>query len=106
MKLRVRLVIAFLLIAAFTIDRAAYAQVTTGAIHGTVTDPAGAVVPNVDITVLNTSNGISVGAKSDGSGFFRVTHLQIGGPYTISVAAAGFSNFSEGGIQLNVNHDR
>ena len=71
MKLRVRLVVAFLLIAAIAIDKTAYGQVTTGAIHGTVTDPAGAVVPNVDITVLNTSNGIAVTAKSDGSGYFQ-----------------------------------
>ncbi len=106
MKLRVRLVVAFLLIAAIAIDKTAYGQVTTGAIHGTVTDPAGAVVPNVDITVLNTSNGIAVTSKSDGSGYFRVTHLQIGGPYTISVVSPGFSKFTVSGIQLNVNDDR
>ena len=105
MKFRTAIV-ALLFVAVTGIVRSTYGQVTTAAIHGTVTDPAGAVIPNVDITVLNTSNGIAVATKSDGSGFFRVTHLQIGGPYTISVVTQGFSKFTESGIQLNVNDDR
>ena len=76
MKFRTTIV-ALLFLAVTGIVRSTYGQVTTAAIHGTVTDPAGAVIPNVDITVLNTSNGIAVATKSDGSGFFRVTHLQI-----------------------------
>jgi hypothetical protein len=103
MKSRMSLAFAFLLIA---FVGSAFGQVTTSAIHGTVTDPAGAVVPNVEITVLNTSNGIAVTARSDGSGYFRVTHLQIGGPYTVSVVSSGFSKFTVSGIQLNVNDDR
>jgi hypothetical protein len=106
MKTKVGLSIAFLFTCLIGIDWTAYGQVTTAAIHGNVTDPAGAVLPNADVTVLNTSNGISVAAKSDGSGNFKVMHLQIGGPYTISIVSQGFSKFSESGIQLNVNDDR
>ena len=40
------------------------AQVTTAAIHGAVTYPAGAVQPDAQITVLNTSMGILTKARS------------------------------------------
>src|SRR6201998_2030047 len=106
MKIKVRIGGAVLLIGVIGIGRSAHGQITTASIHGIVTDPAGAVVPNVEISILNTSNGISVSAKSNGSGYFKVTSLQVGGPYTISVVSLGFSKFSVSGIQLNVNDDR
>ena len=37
----------------------AVAQVNSAAIHGTVTDQSGAVIPNATITVFNTSTGIT-----------------------------------------------
>jgi len=95
-----------LLIATAVLGQNSYGQVTTAAIHGTVTDPAGAVLPNADITVLNTSTGISVSARSDNAGFFKVSHLQPGGPYSISVVSTGFSKVVTSGVQLNVNDDR
>jgi hypothetical protein len=94
-----------LLIAITVVAHNSHGQVTTASIHGIVTDLAGAVLPNSDITVLNTSNGISATAKSDSSGYFKVAQLQIGGPYTVSVSAPGFSKFVINGIRLNVNDD-
>jgi hypothetical protein len=106
MKIKVTISIAILLIGVTGIVKSSFGQITTAAIHGNVTDPEGAVVPNADITVLNTSNGIAVTARSDASGYFKIAQLQIGGPYTISVASQGFSKFSASGIQLKVNDDR
>ena len=106
MKVKVTLAIAILLMGVTGFATSLFGQITTAAIHGNVTDPEGAVVPNADITVLNTSNGIAVTARSDGSGYFKVAQLQTGGPYTISVTSQGFSKFSATGIQLKVNDDR
>ena len=88
------------------LGRNAQGQVTAAAIHGTVTDPAGAVLPEADIVVLNTSTGVSVNAKSDSAGFFKVPQLQPGGPYSVSIQSSGFSRFVASGIRLNVNDDR
>ncbi|HEY0428973.1 MAG TPA: carboxypeptidase regulatory-like domain-containing protein [Pyrinomonadaceae bacterium] len=70
-----------------------FAQSTvTGGINGTVTDPAGAVVPNATITVTNlgTNNVVTVTSNNDGG--FRVTNLQPG-TYSVAVLATGFSAF-------------
>jgi hypothetical protein len=84
----------------------AWAQVDTAAIHGTVTDSTGAVIADADVAVLNTSTGISSKAKSDSKGYYTVTQLQTGGPYTVTITAQGFSKSETNGIQLNVNDNR
>ncbi len=106
MKFMFRLVSVLLFVSVIGSGTNVDGQITTAAIHGIATDPAGAVIPNAEITVLNTSNGISVAAKADGSGYYKITHLQTGGPYTVSVVSQGFSKFTVSGIQLNVNDDR
>ena len=45
--------------------RSAYCQVDAGAITGTVQDPSGAVVPNADVTLLNTDQGITLDTKTN-----------------------------------------
>jgi len=79
---------------------------TYAAVHGTVTDALGAVVPNANVTVLNTATGIKTAAQSDKSGYFILPQLQVGGPYTVTVSAQGFRNFVSSGLILNVNDNR
>ena len=41
--------------------RTAFGQVDEGAITGTVVDSTGAVIPNAQVTLLNTDQGINTG---------------------------------------------
>ncbi|HVN94054.1 MAG TPA: carboxypeptidase regulatory-like domain-containing protein [Terracidiphilus sp.] len=79
------------------------AQVTTASIHGTVTDPSGALLPNAKVTALNTATGISAETTSNQSGFFIFPSLQIGGPYTVTIEAPGFQKVAKTDIMLTVN---
>ncbi|MGA3046695.1 MAG: carboxypeptidase-like regulatory domain-containing protein [Terracidiphilus sp.] len=76
------------------------------AIHGTVADTSGAVVPNATVTVLNNSTGIKTVVESDKTGYFILPQLQVGGPYTVTVSCAGFKTFQSTGLTLNVNDNR
>lgn len=80
-----------------------YAQATTASIHGTVTDPNGAVVPNAIVTAVNTSTGISSSQKTDSKGYFVFPDLHIGGPYSVTVECAGFQRFTATGIMLDLS---
>ncbi|MGC2213083.1 MAG: carboxypeptidase-like regulatory domain-containing protein, partial [Silvibacterium sp.] len=82
------------------------AQNLYGAIHGTVTDASGAVLPNARVTVVNTSTGIITRAATDSKGYFILPQLQAGGPYTVTVTASGFKSFTQSGLTLNVNDNR
>jgi Carboxypeptidase regulatory-like domain len=79
-----------LLLLAFTLLPTAYAQETTAAIQGTVTDPSGAIVP--DATVVATSNSLisKAVAKTDSHGFYRLNALPPGN-YTVTVTGGGMS---------------
>ena len=67
----------------------AMAQQATAKIVGTVTDPQGAVVPGVKITVANRATNVSVEATSDKSGYYQVLNLPIG-TYRITAHRQGF----------------
>ncbi len=69
---------------------AVYAQETTGGIKGTVTDEQGAAVAGATVTVVQTSTGITQTTITDKTGYFVVSQLRVGGPYTVTITATGF----------------
>ena len=69
-------------------------QSTTGTIVGSVTDPSGAVIPAVQVTVTNLATNITAGATTDGHGDYVVTPLAIG-TYSIAFEAKGFKKYVE-----------
>lgn len=103
---KVLTVILVLSVVLFGARSSAWAQVTTAAIHGTITDPTGAVIPNASVTALNTSTGIATSTKTDASGYFILPQLHIGGPYTVTITASGFSQFVQSDLTLNLNANR
>jgi hypothetical protein len=66
------------------------AQVTTGDILGTITDPTGAMIPNAKITVTNVGTGAAHTTVSSSSGEYVVPALR-NGQYSIRVEATGFT---------------
>jgi hypothetical protein len=68
----------------------AWAQsATTGALSGTVTDAAGAVIPGATITLTNTATGASRTVTSDAEGRWKAPALDIA-IYRLTVEANGF----------------
>jgi Carboxypeptidase regulatory-like domain len=100
---RYLIVLSFVLLGLSQLSRA---QNTYAALHGTVTDSTGSVIPNATVTVLNTTTGISTVRQGDSNGYYIFTQLQVGGPYTVTVSASGFENFVSTGLVLNVNDNR
>jgi hypothetical protein len=78
---------------------AAFAQNITGRISGTVTDPSGAAVPGVTITITNESTQIKRAATTDENGFYVVTNLQVG-TYSVLAEKEGFKKASKTGYEL------
>jgi hypothetical protein len=107
MKFKIALFVTMIITAiCLVFSPAAQAQNLYAAIHGTVTDASGAVVPNAAVTAVNTSTNIKTTASADNNGYYTVPQLQVGGPYTISIAATGFQTFTTTGLNLSVNDNR
>jgi hypothetical protein len=97
MKSRVLVCFAFLLAGSV-----AYGQVISASVNGTVLDPAGAAVPNAKVLAKNTETNLEVTTQTDGDGRYTFPSLPAGGPYSITVSAAGFNTEEHNGIALEV----
>lgn len=78
------------------------AQVSTGAIIGTVKDPNGGLLPNVNIRVRSVETGVTRGTKADSNGEYRVPSLPPGS-YDVEAALQGFSTQVRSGISVTVS---
>jgi hypothetical protein len=72
-----------------------------GAIGGTVLDSTGAVVAGAGISVRNLGTNAEQTAVTDGSGYFRVLHLQPG-PYNVTITATGFNTYRSTNVTVQV----
>jgi hypothetical protein len=79
----------------------AAAQVDTGTILGTVTDPTGAVIPGATVTIVNQETAAHLSAKTQADGRFEFTPLHIG-RYIVVVEAASFKKTTTKGVQLDI----
>ncbi len=76
------------------------ASAINGTIEGTVTDPSGAMVPNVKVDVLNTETGFRRSITTNETGFFRFNVLPLGN-YSVSTDVAAFSPAKRNDVILN-----
>jgi hypothetical protein len=75
------------------------AQITRGAISGTVRDASGAVVPGATVTVTNMDTNISRTAVTDAQGFYRVPALEPG-RYQVKTELSGFQTVEYKDVRL------
>ncbi len=82
-----------------------FAQQLTGTLSATVTDSAGAVVPNAKVTMKNAASGDVRTTVSNGSGYFSITAVQPG-TYSVTIEAPGFKTWDQAGIVFNQGDSR
>lgn len=98
------LLFLFLIIGAFLATTPpAFSQASSGtaSIAGLVTDPSGAVMPNVDVTVRNADTNVARIVQTNAAGRYEVVALQPGN-YEVRAAAKGFATLVRSGITVAV----
>ncbi len=85
----------------FLVASAGLAQTITGTITGTVTDPSGAVIPNVKITATNVGTNLNYNGVSNEAGVYNLLFLPIGN-YNVAAKASGFKKSVLGPFRLEV----
>src|SRR5512135_2315251 len=80
----------------------AWAQAGTGELTGLLTDPTGAVVPGVQVDLVNSATGTVRQTLTSSAGVYRFVSLPIIGTYTLSAQQPGFKAAKVEGIVLSV----
>ena len=81
------------------------AQSLRSSLSGTVLDPSGAAVPDVDLTLTSVDRGTTSTAKSGPDGNYRFPNLTAG-RYELKVVAAGFKEVVQRGIEVSLSADQ
>jgi Carboxypeptidase regulatory-like domain len=83
-------------------SRLGVAQSTnSGDIRGIVTDPSGAAVPGVTVTVLNTQTGVSKDFATNQQGLYDTSSV-VAGSYRITFEKQGFEQLVRGPVTVDV----
>ncbi|MBV9226287.1 MAG: TonB-dependent receptor, partial [Acidobacteriaceae bacterium] len=78
------------------------AQQASAGINGTVTDPSGAVIEGVEVSLTNTATGITRTATSNSTGNYVFVDV-LPGAYTMKVVKQGFETVAQPQFTLYVN---
>ncbi len=68
---------------------AAFAQVTTSGVQGSVSNADGTPAADATVTVVDSRSGLTRTVVSTPTGAFDIRGLNVGGPYTVTVSKAG-----------------
>jgi hypothetical protein len=77
------------------------AQSTDATISGVIVDPAGKVIPDAAIEILNDATGVHYSSATNSAGIYTVPILPPG-QYRVQVSKIGFKTLIKPGIVLNV----
>ena len=75
------------------------AQLNRGAIEGTVTDPQGAAVPGVEVTITALATNVTSTTKTNSAGYYRAEALVPGG-YRAHFTGKGFASLEITAIEV------
>src|SRR5579864_818846 len=85
----------------FLVALGAFAQSDRGTITGTISDPAGAVIPSAAIEAKNLATGALYQAASSATGNYTIAQLPAGN-YELEVTVPGFKRYVRAGLQVEV----
>jgi hypothetical protein len=98
---RFRVFALLILLGALTTPNSRAQTAVDGAVGGTVVDASGAIVGGATVTVVNNATNAEQTATADGSGYFRVIHLQPG-TYNVTISASGFQPYKSVDVTVQV----
>src|SRR5262249_34535782 len=78
------------------------AQETRGSLVGRVTDPTGAVLPGVNVEVVNAQTGVATKTLTNGEGLYQLLYL-VQGTYNLTASSTGFKTLARDGIEIRIN---
>lgn len=83
----------------------ANAQTLYGSIVGSVTDPQGAALPGVSVTITNTGTGLKLDTTTDDTGAYIFRNL-LPGTYDMALSLKGFKEMQQAGVIVTAGNPK
>ena len=101
--MRKKLFIALLLsLTAMAFAVSAFAQVTTAALGGKVTDANGEAVPGAAVVAVHQPSGSQYYGLTNAEGRYNITGMRSGGPYSVEVSCMGYQKVTYTDVTLQL----
>jgi len=97
---------ALLLVVLAVCSAPVWGQDVAAAITGIITDPSGAVVPGVSVTLENPSTGAKYTTETNKDGSYTLREIKPGPGYRLTFSLQGFEPTVVSGIYMNVDTTR
>ena len=78
---------------------------TTSGVNGFIKSTEGEGLTGANIIATHTPSGTQYGTTSMDDGYYAMTNMKIGGPYSISVTYIGYQDQTQSDIYLNLGQD-
>ena len=75
---------------------------TSSSVGGRVLDDQGVPLLGTTVIIKHEPTGSVYGATTDKNGFYRLSGLRPGGPYTIDISYVGFESYTNTGMYLQL----
>jgi hypothetical protein len=79
-----------------------WSQSDVATLAGTVSDPSGALIPGITVTVTNEATNLGTTGVTNDRGRYFIPNLKPG-VYRVSVSQPGFQTYTRAGVTLQVN---
>jgi hypothetical protein len=87
------------------LSASSYAQTVGGTISGTVTDPSGAIIPGVQVSIKDLATAVVRTVSTGNAGFYTAPNL-LPGTYQITAAVSGFFTAVQSGVVVTVGAEQ
>ncbi|MHB0970247.1 MAG: TonB-dependent receptor [Thermoanaerobaculia bacterium] len=100
---RIFVALAILVSVSLTLAPIAQAQVTTGALTGSVTTKEdGSALPGVTVEAVHVPTGTRYSAITGSNGRYTIPNVRVGGPYTVTANLEGFQQATVNRIEVGI----
>lgn len=83
-------------------SQGAFAQSTSSAVNGRITDPEGRPIAGAVVEILHVPSNTRRSVVTDAQGRYTSSGLRVGGPYKVTVTKDGFSGEAADGVTLSL----
>ena len=80
--------------------------VTTASVNGRVTDNTGEALIGANILAVHGPTGTTYGNSTNIDGYYRISNMRVGGPYTVTVTYTGYTDVVLENIYLRLGESK